>query len=106
MTKMNDGAENIKIGMLVETIGGIHPGRKGRVIGALKQQCAIVDEETRCFNVYMRNVRVIAVKVDEPKVINNAKEKMKKIVGQMKEMQNEMKELEEAMSELLLGLYE
>ncbi len=98
---MNDGADKIEIGMMVETIGGVRPGRKGRVVSVTKHQCTIVNDEIRRFSVYKKNIRVIAVKAEEPEGTGKAKEKMKKIVGRMQEIQAEMKELEEAMAELL-----
>jgi RNase P/RNase MRP subunit p29 len=103
--KMNgDGEDKIEIGMIVETIGGMRPGKNGRVVNVTKHQCTIVNDEIGRFSVYKKNVRVIAVKAEEPEGTGKTKEKIKKIMGRMQEIQAEMKELEEAMAELLMGL--
>ncbi len=46
---------------MVETIGGMRPGRKGKVVAISKHQCTVEEENGR-FNVHKRNVRVVSSK--------------------------------------------
>jgi transcription elongation factor len=100
---MSSNSEEIKVGMMVETIGGMRPGRKGKVVAISKHQCTVEEENGR-FNVFKRNVHVVSSKIEELGEKEKRKEKMKRMLGRMKELRDEIKDLEEAMVELMLDV--